>query len=187
MSEALKERHWQDRRLGRTILRTYRDTVDLHNVVPNDKQPRTLKALVRCVLPPYSCGGAEADETRRVARRGTRSGSDRVPRRVAVLPVREPGWVDRDRSQAIAPERRVASRGGRPITTHCRLALAALSSLWRSPVRRVDRSGGPPQRRRRAAPRSAPPRPTAEVAGRRTPAPARIRREPFLRAAGASR
>lgn len=32
--------HWQERRLGRTLLRTYRDTVDLHDVLPNDKQPR---------------------------------------------------------------------------------------------------------------------------------------------------
>jgi ParB family chromosome partitioning protein len=31
---------WQERRLGRTILRTYRDTVDIDDVVPNDKQPR---------------------------------------------------------------------------------------------------------------------------------------------------
>ncbi len=32
--------HWQERRLGRTILRTYRTTVDLDDVVPNPKQPR---------------------------------------------------------------------------------------------------------------------------------------------------
>jgi len=32
--------HWQDRRLGRTILRTYRTTIDLDDVVPNPKQPR---------------------------------------------------------------------------------------------------------------------------------------------------
>lgn len=32
--------HWQERRLGRTLLRTYRDTVDLYEVFPNDKQPR---------------------------------------------------------------------------------------------------------------------------------------------------
>jgi len=31
---------WQERRLGRTLLRTYRDTVDLYDVLPNDKQPR---------------------------------------------------------------------------------------------------------------------------------------------------
>jgi len=35
------ERHYQERRLGRTILRTYRDTVeDLYDILPNDKQPR---------------------------------------------------------------------------------------------------------------------------------------------------
>ena len=32
--------HWQERRLGRTLLRTYRDTVDLYDVFPNDRQPR---------------------------------------------------------------------------------------------------------------------------------------------------
>jgi ParB family chromosome partitioning protein len=32
--------HWQERRLGRTILRTYRDTLDLFDVVPNERQPR---------------------------------------------------------------------------------------------------------------------------------------------------
>jgi len=32
--------HWQERRLGRTLLRTYRDTVDLDDVFPNEKQPR---------------------------------------------------------------------------------------------------------------------------------------------------
>src|SRR5258708_8016861 len=32
--------HWQERRLGRPLRRTYRDTVDLHNVFPNEKQPR---------------------------------------------------------------------------------------------------------------------------------------------------
>ncbi|HEX5234606.1 MAG TPA: ParB N-terminal domain-containing protein [Silvibacterium sp.] len=31
---------WHERRLGRTLLRTYRDTVDLDDVFPNDKQPR---------------------------------------------------------------------------------------------------------------------------------------------------
>lgn len=34
------ERHYQERRLGRTILRTYRDTVDLYDTLPNEKQPR---------------------------------------------------------------------------------------------------------------------------------------------------
>src|ERR1700722_20929239 len=32
--------HWQERRLGRTLLRTYRDSVDLYDVSPNEKQPR---------------------------------------------------------------------------------------------------------------------------------------------------
>src|SRR5579864_1677460 len=32
--------HWQERRLDRTLLRTYRDTVDLYDVFPNEKQPR---------------------------------------------------------------------------------------------------------------------------------------------------
>ena len=31
---------WQERRLGRTLLRTYRDTVDLNDVFPNERQPR---------------------------------------------------------------------------------------------------------------------------------------------------
>jgi ParB family chromosome partitioning protein len=31
---------WQERRLGRTILRTYRDNRDLDEVLPNDRQPR---------------------------------------------------------------------------------------------------------------------------------------------------
>ncbi len=33
-------RHWQERRLGRTIIKTYRDSVDLDALLPNDKQPR---------------------------------------------------------------------------------------------------------------------------------------------------
>src|SRR6266849_7907490 len=32
--------HWQERRLDRTLLRTYRDTVDLYDAFPNEKQPR---------------------------------------------------------------------------------------------------------------------------------------------------
>src|SRR5260370_7493937 len=32
--------HWQERRLGRTLLRTYRDTIDLYDIFPNDRQPR---------------------------------------------------------------------------------------------------------------------------------------------------
>jgi ParB family chromosome partitioning protein len=35
-----EERHWQERRLGRTIIKTYRDSVDLYVLLPNDKQPR---------------------------------------------------------------------------------------------------------------------------------------------------
>src|SRR5579864_6209956 len=31
---------WQERRLGRTLLKTYRTTVDLYDVVPNTSQPR---------------------------------------------------------------------------------------------------------------------------------------------------
>jgi ParB family chromosome partitioning protein len=34
------ERHWHERRLGRTVLRAYRDTLDLYAIVPNDRQPR---------------------------------------------------------------------------------------------------------------------------------------------------
>lgn len=34
------KRHWQERRLGRTILKTYHDNVDLYEVLPNEKQPR---------------------------------------------------------------------------------------------------------------------------------------------------
>jgi ParB family chromosome partitioning protein len=34
------ERHWHERRLGRTVIRAYRDTVDLDDLVPNEKQPR---------------------------------------------------------------------------------------------------------------------------------------------------
>ena len=34
------ERHWHERRLGRTIIRAYRDSVDLYDVVPNPRQPR---------------------------------------------------------------------------------------------------------------------------------------------------
>src|SRR5271156_6785300 len=32
--------HWQERRLGRTLLRTYRDTGGIYDVFPNEKQPR---------------------------------------------------------------------------------------------------------------------------------------------------
>lgn len=40
MTEDGVARHWHERRLGRTILRAYRDQVDLNDLVPNDKQPR---------------------------------------------------------------------------------------------------------------------------------------------------
>src|ERR1051325_8314467 len=36
----MTEHQWQERRLGRTILRTYRDTRDLYDVIPNERQPR---------------------------------------------------------------------------------------------------------------------------------------------------
>ncbi|HJQ35753.1 MAG TPA: ParB N-terminal domain-containing protein [Thermoanaerobaculia bacterium] len=36
----IAEPAWQERRLGRTILRTYRDSRDLYEVVPNPRQPR---------------------------------------------------------------------------------------------------------------------------------------------------
>jgi ParB family transcriptional regulator, chromosome partitioning protein len=35
-----KDRHWHERRLGRTVIRAYRDTLDLYDVLPNDSQPR---------------------------------------------------------------------------------------------------------------------------------------------------
>lgn len=38
--ETLENHNWQERRLGRTVLRTYRTTVDLDDVVPNENQPR---------------------------------------------------------------------------------------------------------------------------------------------------
>ncbi len=34
------EHQWQERRLGRTIIRTYRGSADLYDLLPNDKQPR---------------------------------------------------------------------------------------------------------------------------------------------------
>ncbi|HYH06464.1 MAG TPA: ParB N-terminal domain-containing protein [Thermoanaerobaculia bacterium] len=40
MTTNQNESHWQERRLGRTILRTYRATRDLYDVLPNDRQPR---------------------------------------------------------------------------------------------------------------------------------------------------
>jgi len=35
-----EDQHWQERRLGRAVLRTYRTNVDLYDLVPNEKQPR---------------------------------------------------------------------------------------------------------------------------------------------------
>ena len=40
ITETMLQPAWQERRLGRTILRTYRDTRDLYDVVPNPRQPR---------------------------------------------------------------------------------------------------------------------------------------------------
>ena len=39
-AEVVNIRSWQERRLGRTVLRTYRDTADIEDIVPNPKQPR---------------------------------------------------------------------------------------------------------------------------------------------------
>jgi ParB family chromosome partitioning protein len=40
MLTAVPNPQWQERRLGRTILRTARDTRDLYDIVPNPRQPR---------------------------------------------------------------------------------------------------------------------------------------------------
>ena len=40
MPEPETARNWNERRLGRTVLRTYRDSADLYQLLPNDKQPR---------------------------------------------------------------------------------------------------------------------------------------------------
>jgi ParB family chromosome partitioning protein len=40
MAIELKQAYWQERRLGRTIIKTYRDRVDLYDLVPNNNQPR---------------------------------------------------------------------------------------------------------------------------------------------------
>jgi len=40
MNAPAEQHQWQERRLGRTILRTYRDTRDLYDVLPNHRQPR---------------------------------------------------------------------------------------------------------------------------------------------------
>ncbi len=38
--EAIEEQNWQERRLDRTILRTYRATLDIDYILPNNNQPR---------------------------------------------------------------------------------------------------------------------------------------------------
>jgi ParB family chromosome partitioning protein len=40
MAIELSQQHWQERRLGRTIIKTYRDRVDLYDLLPNNNQPR---------------------------------------------------------------------------------------------------------------------------------------------------
>ncbi len=40
MSSDSDTHHWQERRLGRTIIKTYRDTLDLDDLEPNPRQPR---------------------------------------------------------------------------------------------------------------------------------------------------
>jgi ParB family transcriptional regulator, chromosome partitioning protein len=39
-AEIVNLRAWQERRLGRTILKTYRDSADIQDILPNPKQPR---------------------------------------------------------------------------------------------------------------------------------------------------
>jgi len=38
---AVESHQWQERRLGRTLIRTYRTTVDIDDVLPNPNQPRS--------------------------------------------------------------------------------------------------------------------------------------------------
>jgi ParB family transcriptional regulator, chromosome partitioning protein len=40
VSSQNRQEQWQERRLGRTILKTYRDSLDLYEMLPNEKQPR---------------------------------------------------------------------------------------------------------------------------------------------------
>jgi ParB family chromosome partitioning protein len=40
MTQPVEQKNWQERRLGRTILRTYRATLDIHDILPNTSQPR---------------------------------------------------------------------------------------------------------------------------------------------------
>jgi len=39
-ADVVNFRSYQERRLGRTVLKTYRDTADIEDIVPNPKQPR---------------------------------------------------------------------------------------------------------------------------------------------------
>src|SRR5438034_1393866 len=40
MIQPVNQKNWQERRLGRTILRTYRATLDIDDILPNTSQPR---------------------------------------------------------------------------------------------------------------------------------------------------
>ena len=40
MIQEANQQNWQERRLGRTILRTYRTTLDIDDILPNTTQPR---------------------------------------------------------------------------------------------------------------------------------------------------
>jgi ParB family transcriptional regulator, chromosome partitioning protein len=40
MNQLVDQKNWQERRLGRTILRTYRATLDIDDILPNASQPR---------------------------------------------------------------------------------------------------------------------------------------------------
>src|SRR5947208_5860009 len=40
MIQPMDQKNWQERRLGRTILRTYRATLDIDDILPNTSQPR---------------------------------------------------------------------------------------------------------------------------------------------------
>src|SRR5438552_16001183 len=40
MIQPTDQKNWQERRLGRTILRTHRDTLDIDDILPNPGQPR---------------------------------------------------------------------------------------------------------------------------------------------------
>src|SRR6266705_4372197 len=40
MIQPVDQKNWQERRLGRTILRTYRATLDIDDIIPNTSQPR---------------------------------------------------------------------------------------------------------------------------------------------------